>query len=366
VTEAIIEAYRWISRFGYSTPDVYDEVPRRITEIRSEIARFVGADTDEIALLRNTTEGLNTVIRGLQWKQGDEVIVSDQENPAALLPPANLTRRLGVVVHRLRLSDDVPDLLSRLSSLITSNTRLIILSHVTHVTGLVLPLKEICDLSRKVGVPVLWDGAQALGQIPVDVHDAGCEFYSGCSYKWLLGPFGGGVLYVRRDWLDRLDTTDVGVGSQEQLDLESLRFSLKPTAQRFEYGARPWPIHVGMAAGMRIIQGYGVDAIRARMLDLVQYAREGLARLKGIVVLSSPNPERASGILTVAVPGLEARQVVRHMWDKHRVLVQWRHLPSWAPAPRGIRISLPFFITRHEIDRALEALQRTQEELMGR
>lgn len=357
VTEAIIDSYERISKHGYQTPQVYDEVPRRLAEVRAHVARFVGADVEEIALLRNTTEGLNVVARGLSWTPGDEVVLSDQENPAALLSYANLARRAGVVIRRLRLTDDSSVLLSRLASLLGPRTRLVVLSHVTHVTGLVLPIEEVTRLCHEAGVLVLWDGAQALGQIPVDLHGSGCDFYSGCSYKWLLGPFGAGCLYVRRDWIDRLETTDIGVGSQEELDLETLDFRLKGSAQRYEYGARPWPVHVGMSVGMGLVEQLGVDAIRARVQQLAEHARDRLSRLPGAVVVSSARAERSSALVTVAFPQLEAKELKKRLWEEHRVLVQWRTLPAGSPAPRGLRFSLPFFILHEEIDRAVEALR---------
>lgn len=358
VTDTLVETYKWIGEHGYITPDVHAQLLGRVREVRAQVAGFVGADPDEIVFLRNTTEGLNTIARGFTWQVGDEVILSNQENPAALLPYANLARRCGVTIRRLQLTDDASRVLSDLTSLLTPRTRLIVLSHVTHNTGLLLPFEEICSLGRRVGVPILWDGAQALGQVPVDFHQSGCDFYSGCSYKWLLGPFGAGILYIRRDWLKCLEVVDIGVGSQESLDLETLDFTLKGTAQRHEYGSYPWPLYLGLGAAVRLLSGIGIRTIRRQILQLADYAREGLATIPKVVVVSSANPVHMSGILTIAVPRIDAQEVRRSLWEEYRVQTQFRHLPVGAPAHQGIRFSLAVFTTRQEIDYALESLRK--------
>ena len=356
VRDALMETYRWIAEKGEATPDVRKEETRRLGEVRAQMARMLGADSDEIALLRNTTEGMNAVLRGFDFKPGDELITSNEENPAVLLPCAMLARSRGVVIRQVRLIDDPAVLLERLASLLTPRTRLIVLSHVTNVSGLVLPLEEISRLGHDAGVPVLWDGAQAVGQLAVDLHESGCDFYCGCSYKWLMGPFGAGYLYVRRDWLDRLEMADIGVGSQAALDLESLEFTLRPSAERYEYGARPWPVYVGFGAGMRLVEQLEVQAIRARSLELVENARRSIANIRGVVVLSSERPDMASGLFTFAVPGTDPQELVRLMWEEHRVLAQWRHLPPGAVAPKGIRFSLAFFVSKRDIELAAQAL----------
>lgn len=357
VRDALIETYRWIAEKGEAMPDVRKEEDRRVGEVRAQMARMLGADPDEIALLRNTTEGMNAVLRGFDFEPGDELITSDEENPAVLLPCAKLAQSRGVVIRQLRLIDNASLLLERLTALLTPRTRLIVLSHVTTVSGLVLPHDEISRLGNDAGVPVLWDGAQAVGQLPVDLHKSRCDFYCGCSYKWLMGPFGAGYLYVRRDWLNRLEMGDVGVGSQLALDLSSLKFTLRPSADRYEYGARPWPVYVGFGAGMSMVEHLGVDSIRERLLELVANARRSMVNIPGVAIISSAVPEMASGLFTIAVPGTDPQQLVRRMWEEHRVLAQWRHLAPGAVAPKGIRFSLAFFVSKQDIELAAKALR---------
>ena len=358
VTEAILAAYRDIASRGEMTPEIHDRIPERMDETRARLARLAGASPGEVALLGNTTEGINLVLRGLPWTPGDEVIVTDQENPAVLLPCANLARRRGVTVRRLSLPSDTDALLARLANLIRPRTRLLVLSHVTHVSGLVMPIEAIERLAADAGVPVLWDGAQALGQVPVDLAQAGCAFYAGAGYKWLMGPYGTGYLYIRRDWLERLDVSDIGVKSERSLDLRSLAFELRPGADRHEYGSRPWALFQGLGAGIGFVQRFGVRAVRERMLMLRERACVRLAAIPGATIVSASRPERASGLVTVALAGADARAIVDELWRNHRVLVRDRHLPAGAPEPTGIRFSLGLFNTPAEIDAAGAALER--------
>lgn len=358
VTEAILATYRDIASRGEMTPEVHDRIPDRMDETRNRIARLAGARPDEIALLGNTTEGINLVLRGLPWEPDDEVVVTDQENPAVLLPCANLARRRGVTVRRLRLSDDTDALLARLGRLIRPRTRLLVLSHVTHVSGLVMPLAAIERLAADAGVPILWDGAQALGQVPVDLGEAGSAFYAGAGYKWLMGPYGTGWLHIRRDWLDRLDTSDIGVKSERSLDLESLAFELRPGADRHEYGSRPWALFEGLGAGIGFVERFGLGAVRRRMLTLREHACARLAAIPGATVISASTPERASGLVTATFAGTDARVLVDELWRDHRVLVRERRLPAGAPERTGIRFSLGFFNTFADIDAAAEAVER--------
>ncbi|MGQ9556081.1 MAG: aminotransferase class V-fold PLP-dependent enzyme [Anaerolineae bacterium] len=358
VTDAVVNAYKWISELGYHVPEVYCEIPRRMASVRQRVAHLMGAHPDEIALLHNTTEGLNVVAHGLTWEPGDEVVLGDQENPAALIPFANLALRRGVVIRRLPVSDAASRILADLEALINPRTKLVVLSHVTHVTGLVLPFNDICRLARCAAVPVLWDGAQALGQIPVSLQAGECDFYSGCSYKWLLGPFGGGILYIHRDWLDRLGAWFVGKGSEALLDLETLNLRLKNSAARYEYGARAWPVHVGLAEGISLIEQIGLERIRLRVLQLAAHARQRLRATRNVVLMSPEKPQHVSGLVTVAVPGLDAESIVRALWEKYRVLIQWRFLPPGSPADKGLRFSLGFFTTLEEIDYAINSLER--------
>ena len=161
------------------------------------MARLLNADLDEIALTDNTGEGLNIISNGIQWHESDEVITTNHEHMSLLAPLYQLRDRYGIVI---RFADIGPiaerPVLKAIADLVTPRTRLISISHVTWTTGAVLNISEVGYMGREWGIPVLIDGAQSAGAIPVDVKTLGVDFYAMPMQKWLCGPDGTGALYV--------------------------------------------------------------------------------------------------------------------------------------------------------------------------
>jgi len=190
----------------------FDELRELAGRTREEYARVLGCDSDDVALTGSTTDGINTVLAGLDLRRGDEILTSDEEHPGVLAPLGRARRRHGVTVRVVPFRE--------LANEVSSSTRLVACSHVSWVSGRVAAV----DALRSTGVPVLLDAAQALGAIPVDVGALGCEFYAASGQKWLCGPEGSGCLYVRRDRLDDLLIPWPGYGSvadpEHALELE--------------------------------------------------------------------------------------------------------------------------------------------------
>ena len=171
-------------------------------EFRDPLAAFVGCTRDEIALLRNATEANSYIANGVDMKPGDEVLMTDQEHPGGEQPWQLKAKRYGIVVKKVKLPEpvqDAPQVLNLFGDAITPRTRVIFFSHITTVTGVVLPAKEICALARSKGVISAVDGAHVTGMMQLNVHDVGCDMYSSSPHKWLQAPKGSGFLYVRND-----------------------------------------------------------------------------------------------------------------------------------------------------------------------
>lgn len=183
-------------RIGANRLDVM-KMARR--ETREAIARFIHADVKEIALTANTSEGINQIMSGFNWMEGDEVITFDigLEHVAMLLPLYNISRRyhVNIKIAKQALGDHP---VKAIQEHISSRTRLIAVSHVFYSTGELLPIEEIKELAHRHGIPVLVDGAQAVGAIPVDMKKLDVDFYSFPCQKWLCGPEGTGALYVKK------------------------------------------------------------------------------------------------------------------------------------------------------------------------
>ncbi len=201
------------------------------------VARLLHAHEDEIALTGSTGDGLNIISYGLNWQPGDEVITTNHEHFSLLAPLYQLRERYGIVI---RVADLGPNAerpaLKVVADQVTARTRLIALSHVTWTTGARLNIGEIGYMGREHGIPVLIDGAQSAGAIPIDVHALGVDFYAIPGQKWLCGPDGTGALYARQDAFNYVTSTYVGYPSVE--DPHGEAWKLWENARRFESGGR--------------------------------------------------------------------------------------------------------------------------------
>ena len=199
VSQAVTAGYQLMADGRLNPIDWYEAMSKAASEIPAKIADFFGADSTEIALTMSTGDGFGMVLGGLRWEPGDEVLITSEEHPVPLQSVQGLADREGAVIKEVELDHDKDVILERVELAITPRTRLICFSHVTTDSGTLLPAEEISALARARGILTLWDGCQAVGQLPVDLHSMGCDFYATNCYKWLLAPIGTGFLYVRRD-----------------------------------------------------------------------------------------------------------------------------------------------------------------------
>src|SRR5579864_6804614 len=205
--------YPW---FGY-------EENTRIHELRDAMAAFLHISRDELAILRNATEANNVVCNGLEMKSGEEAILTDQEHPGCRGCWEQKAARYGIKIVNVALPappDTPEEVVSIFERSITPQTRILVFSHITSPTGIILPVKQICAMARSKGVLTHIDGAHAVGQIPLDLHDLGCDFYASSPHKWLMAPKGTGLLYVRQPLLENLGTSNLSimVGLKAALD----------------------------------------------------------------------------------------------------------------------------------------------------
>src|SRR5438067_11181257 len=268
---------------------------------RSRVAYLLNADESEIALTGNTGEGMNIISYGINWREGDEVITTNHEHYNALGPLYQIRERFGVVI---RFADIVPagdrPIFPVIRDLVTPRTRLIVLSHVLWTTGVVLNISEVCHMGREAGIPVLIDGAQSAGAIPVDVKALDVDFYAIPMQKWLCGPDGTGALYVRRESQNYVTPTYVGYISVKHE--EGVEWELDDRAQRFEFSGRQPASLAGEAAVLKWLEEtVGYEWLFARISSLSSYACSVLKTLPDLTLLTpTPGP---SGLISFTLEG---------------------------------------------------------------
>ena len=318
-------------------------------DARKSVARLLHADVKEIALTDNTGEGLNIISYGLQWHEGDEVITTNHEHISLLAPLYQIHDRYGIVIHKADLgpSADRP-LLQAIADLVTPRTRLISLSHVTWTTGAVLDIREVARMGRELGIPVLIDGAQSAGAIPIDVKALGVDFYAIPMQKWLCGPDGTGALYVRREALDYVMPTYVGYFSIKHE--EDVEWELHGHAQRFEAGGRQTAALLGQSTVLKWLEEtVSHEWLFERISSLSTYAYNALSTIPGVTMLTPQSG--ASGLVSFTFEGHDVTDVVNKLRDNYNIYI--RNIPS----NKALRVSTGFYNTEEEIDALVGALK---------
>jgi selenocysteine lyase/cysteine desulfurase len=352
VTDEVLRLFRLMEQESLYSPPVWKEMHEGMEKARRRVAHLLNAEPEEIALTENVSHGANIVANGLSWKEGDEVIYTDNEHSSGTLPWLNLARRWGVKLRVLEISFDPEETLERFEALLSPRTRLVYVSHVLCTTGMRLPVQRMVKLARDRGTLIMLDGAQSEGQINVDMRVLDCDFYTGCGHKWLLGPQGTGMLYVRRELLPELENGEIGWGSTQSFDRENQALDFLPSAARFEYGTRHWPLFLGLGKAIEYVEGIGTAEIEAHVRPLASWLKDELQRLPGAAVLSPLDPASATGIVTFSLDGVDSQTVHRRLWEDLRVL-----LPHGGPGGERQRISVALFVNEADLSRLLDGLR---------
>jgi selenocysteine lyase/cysteine desulfurase len=358
VGEELLRVPKEVIEIGPSRLLAHDEDFLRIETARATLASLIGADPDEIAFTTQFSTAVNIVVEGLKWEPGDEIIVTDQEHPALLIPILNMVKKRGLVIKRFPVTHDPQEMLASYRALLTDRTRLVAVSHVTTDSGDRLPAAEMTKLAHDNGSLVLFDGAHSLGQFPVDMHALDCDFYAIVGYKWLFGPYPSAALYVRADLLDTLDVSWTGSnatkGGSVTMGVEDLVWI--DGAKRFEYGGRTFSYDTAMAAGIEYISNLGLRAIEEHAQHLQKRLRDGLTAIPGAGLHSPTDPCLATGIATVSLANMDGKQLSAALRDRYQIIQR--------PALRAttVRISLAAFIEDADVDTLLSALTTLAKE----
>ncbi len=330
-------------RGAFHYPRVYDA---EIERVRGRAALLLGASPDEIAFVKNTTEGLGLVAAGLDWRPGEKVVTCDLEYPSNVYPWWSLRGR-GVETVMLRGREGRLPLESVIEALQDPAVRLLALSSVEFGSGARNDLRALGRLCRDRGVLFCVDAIQSLGCLPLDTGACGIDFLAADGHKWLLSVEGCGIFYCARRMLDRLQPRIVGWRSvTDDHDYDRYHLDLKPSAGRFEEGTPNTGGIFGLGAAIDLILEIGVERIAERVLSLNRRLVDGLAA-RGVEIRSPRGPAEASGIVSFRVPDEAPAATAARLRRREIFVVERRG---------GIRASPHFYNEPAEIDALLEAL----------
>jgi cysteine desulfurase/selenocysteine lyase len=332
---------------------------------RERIGRFVGVPAHEVVFTKNATEGLNLVayafsnatVGRFRLGAGDEILVTEMEHHANLVPWQELARRTGATLRWIPLAPDGTLDLSGLDGLLTERTRVLAVTHVSNVLGTVNPVQRLAAAAHAVGAIVVLDACQSVPHLPVDLPESGVDMASFSGHK-MLGPTGIGVLWGRTDLLDEMPPFLTGGSMIELVRMEESTYAAPP--QRFEAGVPMTAQAVGLAAACNYLDAVGMERVHAHEEGLVRAALDGLLARPWVRVLGPTDPARRSGSVSFVVDGVHAHDVGQIL-DDAGVEVRVGHHCAW-PLHRALRVtasaraSFGVYSTLAEVETMLAAL----------
>ncbi len=314
-----------------------------IEETRGKVARFVGAATDEIAFLPNTSWGLNLVAQSYPWKEGDNVVTDDMEFPSNAYPWLALEKR--GVQCRFANNREGRVTAGDIAARVDASTRIVAVSWVAFHNGWVFPIEEIADFCRGRGILFVLDAIQGLGALPLDVAKAGVDVLAADSHKWLLGPEGCAVFYVSERARDRVPPLFAGWWNiKHERGYLAYDLDFYSGARRYEPGTLATANIAGLSAAVDLLSQVGPETVQTRIRDVCETLKRGL--LDRGWTITSPEPLR-SGILAAARPGADSRLLATRL-EERGVIV--------APREGSLRFSPHFYNDQAQVSRVLDAV----------
>ncbi|HLE68823.1 MAG TPA: aminotransferase class V-fold PLP-dependent enzyme [Vicinamibacteria bacterium] len=322
-------------------------------EKRKILARFVGAAPEEIAYTRSTTEGMNIFAHGIDWREGDEILMGNHEHDGGVEPYLMLEKRRGVKIRRVDIPsppESIDQIVSLYEKAITPKTRAIMISHVTYVTGLVMPMKALSEMGRRKGILTSVDGAHPLGMMALDLHDIGCDHYAAAGQKWLLCGTGTGLSYFRQDVQDRIWPL---MGAGGSVGADGVRNFHKDARRYEDCGQRDVPSALGMLAAVQLQETIGKKNIEARVRQLSSRLREGLEEIEGVRLWTSKSPELSCGLTLFSVRQIPMANVKDAIMERDRIYIRDMRTGNL----NAVRASTHIYNMPEEVDRLIESVR---------
>jgi selenocysteine lyase/cysteine desulfurase len=346
VLEAFIAKVREINLQGsyyLRTAQVPDKAAAR-----DKVAALAGCPPGELCITRNTTESIDTVIDGYDWKGGDETVLAESDYPHMIAQFKLIARRHGTINKAVALpldpkSDD--EIVRLYADAITPRTRLLMVSHMVNITGQILPVRKIADMAHARGVDVLVDGAHAFAQIDFKIPDLGGDYYAASLHKWLGCPLGSGILYVRRDKIARLWPVYADWRMTDDTDIMKLNHT----------GTHPVHTDLAIEHAIAFHNAIGIQRKEARLRHLQTYWTSQVRKVDGVMVNTPSDSARTCAIANVGIKGVKAADLTQTLLDKYRI---WTNaVDNDAAGVHGVRVTPNVFTMPAELDTLVNAIR---------
>ncbi len=318
--------------------------------VRKRLARTFGCHPEEIALVRNASEGLQICQFGFDLKPGDEVLTTNQDYPRMITTFKQRERREGIVLKQFSIpvpAEDPEAIVRLFEENITPRTRLILMCHMINLTGQILPVKPVVQMARRRGIPVIVDGAHTFAHFDFTQADLDCDYYATSLHKWLFAPHGTGMLYVKREKIAGLWPM---MAAPEKMDHDIRKYE--------EIGTHPAANYLAVAEALTFHEGIGPKRKEARMTYLRDRWARRLLQHDRVRLHTSLKPGLACGLATVQIEGIDSAELAVHLWNRYRIIVTAIKHPEF----EGIRVTPNVYTTLEEIDRFGDAMETVIKE----
>jgi len=344
VTEALVR-YIW-EQEDATAYTMWQILEPQCEAIRTGLAELFGCDREEIAITRNASESLESLLMGMDLKSGDEILTTTQDYPRMLTTLRQREKREGLRLKLIQIPippKNLAEITAAFEKGITDRTRLVLMSHVINITGQITPVKAVCELARAKGIETIVDGAHSFAQFDFKQRDLGCDYFGTSLHKWLYAPKGTGMLYVKRDKIEKLWPL-MAAESKQATDIRKFE----------EIGTHSAAPKLAIGEALLFHHGIGAKRKEARLRYLSRYWMDRLKNVPNVRFNTSFDPSQMCAIANVHIEGTNPEAVVKYLFDKHRIFA----VPIMHPEFQGIRITPNVYTTLNELDRFCDQMEQ--------
>ena len=352
------------SNIGRSIHSLAVNATNKFEETRNSVKNFINANSkDEIIFTKNATESINLVAStfGQKYiKEGDEIIITELEHHSNYIPWHYLREHKGAVIKFAPINDDGDIIIEDLKKLINSKTKIIAITHLSNVTGTIVPVKEIIEISRKKNIPVLIDGCQSAPHIKIDVKDLDCDFYAISGHK-VYGPTGVGILYAKKKWLEDLPPYIGGGGMISEVKKDKVTYASLP--EKYEAGTMPTAEVVAFNESIKFMQSIGMNNIIKHEIELTNYALDQMKKINSVSIIG--NPKNKAGVISFVIKGIHPHDISTIV-DEEGVAIRAGHhccqiLHQRFNLSATARASIGIYNNKDDIDILCKAIEKCRK-----
>jgi isopenicillin-N epimerase len=344
VTEALVR-YTW-QQEDATAYTMWQLLEPQSETIRTGLAEIFGCDREEIAITRNASESLEILLMGMDFKPGDEILTTTQDYPRMLTTLRQRGQREGLVLKMIKIPippENLDEITAAFEKGITNRTKLILMSHEVNITGQIMPVKAVCEIARAKGIETIVDGAHSFAQFDFKQKDIGCDYFGTSLHKWLYAPKGTGLLYVKRDKIEKLWPL-MAAESKQAKDIRKFE----------EIGTHSAAPRLAIGEAMLFHHSLGGKRKEARLRYLSRYWMNRLKDVPKVRFNTSFDPNQSCAIANVEIVGLEPTPIVTYLFNKHRIFAT----PIVHAEFKGIRITPNVYTTLGELNRFCDLMEQ--------